>query len=106
MPQFKSSDEKIQTGQLLTYIANNFIYCQRPSREVLKTILEREVKTINGDKKWIEPTLEFAYDEMKWNDPRSMVPVCLQGKDQLLDGTYQESIRKTQMPKKIMDKLK
>jgi energy-coupling factor transporter ATP-binding protein EcfA2 len=77
----------------------NKIYCERPNRDVMKQILEREVKSVEGNESWIEPTLNFCMDELGWNDPRKLIPVCLQGRDRLLDGSYQAAIRKILPPK-------
>ena len=76
----------------------NKIYCDRPDRTVMRQILEREVKSVNGKIDWIEPTLSFCMDKLNWNDPRKLIPVCLQGQDRLLDGTYQQAIMKTLPP--------
>ena len=64
----------------------------------MQQILEREVKSINGDHAWIEPTLSFCMDKLGWNDPRKLIPVCLQGQNKLLDGTYQQALLKTLPP--------
>jgi energy-coupling factor transporter ATP-binding protein EcfA2 len=76
----------------------NKIYCDRPDRSVMQQILEREVKSIKGDDAWIEPTLSFCMDKLGWNDPRKLIPVCLQGQHKLLDGTYQQALLKTLPP--------
>lgn len=78
---------------------SNKIYCPRPDRKILEKILSREIEKSNGKKEWIEPALKFCVDKMGWNDPREIIPVCLQGRDGLLDGSYQESILATQEPK-------
>jgi chromosomal replication initiation ATPase DnaA len=74
------------------------IYCPRPDRETLRRILEREVKKNNGKMEWIEPTLVYCFDQKKWNDPRKLLPVCLCGKDDLLDGSYQKAMEDTATP--------
>lgn len=72
------------------------VYCPRPSREVLRMILEREVgKLSKGDPRWIDPALKYCYDERKITDPRKIIPVCLCGKDKLFDGTYQKALEAT-----------
>lgn len=71
------------------------IYCPRPSRGVLAMILQREVGKVEGDVKWIEPTLTFMYDENGVTDPRKIIPVCLCGKEKLLTGDYQRDLKKT-----------
>lgn len=71
------------------------VYCPRPDKSVLRMILEREIAKVNGDVAWIEPTLAFMCDERLVTDPRKIIPVCLCGKESLLDGTYQNHLRKT-----------
>jgi hypothetical protein len=83
--------DKVMDGALSSRFSNR-IYCPRPSRDILKKILEREVEQVNGNKNWIEPALKYCVDEKKWNDPRKIIPVCLCGKDRLIDGTYQASL--------------
>lgn len=89
--------ERQMEGALYSRFANK-IYCPRPDRSVLKKILTRELKKSNGNLAWIEPALDFCVDKMGWNDPREILPVCLQGQDSLLDGSYQASVMATQCP--------
>jgi hypothetical protein len=91
---------KVMSGALASRFSNQ-VYCPRPDRIILAKILAREVAKIKGDTRWIEPALKFGHDEMNWDDPRKLVPICLQGRDQLLNGSYQEAIRKTQLPKDL-----
>jgi hypothetical protein len=65
----------------------------------MQKILEREILKSNGKTEWIEPTLKFCMDEEEINDPRKIIPICLCGRDDLLDGTYQKAIRETKKPK-------
>src|SRR5690606_192688 len=90
---------KLLAGALASRFSHE-IYFPRPSREVLYKILEREIKKIDGDMKWADKALEFAYDELGIHDPRKILPIALDGKEALMDGSYQESIRKTRRPKK------
>ena len=76
----------------------NKIYCDRPDRNIMQQILEREVKSINGDLAWVEPTLAFCTDKLGWNDPRKLIPVCLQGRERLLDGSYQKALLRVLPP--------
>ena len=85
---------RAMSGALASRFAHE-IYCPRPSRDVMRLILEREVKKVKGKTKWIDPTLKFCYDEQKWDDPRKVIPICLCGRDALLDGSYQKSILET-----------
>lgn len=79
------------------------VYCPRPDRKLLAKILLREVAKVKGKKEWIEPALKFCCDDPDMvkafaNDPRKVVPICLCGKDDLLTGKYQESIKATMPP--------
>lgn len=66
--------------------------CERPDRILMKRILLREVGEIQGKEEWVEPVLEFCYDELskvakfkdKYNDPR-FARSLLAGGDRLLD---------------------
>jgi hypothetical protein len=58
---------------------SNKIYVPRPDRQKLNMILKREVLSIGGDTRWIEPCLEFCHDMLGWDDPRKIIPVCLIG---------------------------
>lgn len=73
------------------------IYCPRPDNVVLRKILERELKKVNGNPDWIDPTIEIC-NKLEVTDPRRAIPICLCGKDRLLDGSYQESIYATLDP--------
>jgi hypothetical protein len=85
---------RAMSGALSSRFAHE-IYCPRPSREVMRLILEREVKKVKGKMKWIDPTLKFCYDEQGWDDPRKVIPICLCGRESLMDGSYQKSILET-----------
>lgn len=86
---------KMMAGALLSRFSSE-IFCPRADRATLARILERDVKKLaNGRLEWIEPTLTFCHDEQRITDPRKLRRVCLSGKDQLLDGSYQVHLRKT-----------
>lgn len=94
----------VMSGALASRFSHQ-IYCPRPSKEVLGKILYREVKKVNGNSDWIQPTLDFCVDEMHDvfdNDPRKIIPICLCGRDDLLDGSYQEAIRQTTEGKHLL----
>lgn len=94
MPLFK----KAMSGALASRFSHK-IYCPRPDRVLMRRILEREVKSVkNGNPAWIDATLDFCMDELKWNDPREIIPICMDGKDRLLDGSYQTAVRATMEP--------
>lgn len=89
---------KAMSGALASRFPNE-IYCPRPSREILSKILSREVEKVKGKQEWVEATLKYCYDNLKWDDPRKLVPICLQGMDSLLDGSYQAALDATRPPK-------
>ena len=95
--------KRVMSGALYSRFANR-IYCPRPTREEMQMILTREIKGMKGgNMSWIEPSLKFCWDEMKWNDPREIIPVCVCGRDRLLDGSYQEAIKATLPPTNEQD---
>jgi AAA domain (dynein-related subfamily) len=63
------------------------VYCPRPGRELLEKILGRKVTLINGNPKWIAPTLDYM-EHVKSYDPRRAIALCLSGRDRWLDMTY------------------
>jgi hypothetical protein len=87
--------KKTESGALLSRFSNE-IYCPRPGRDILAKILEREVRKVKGGREeWIEPTLEFCYDQRRITDPRMLKRVCLCGKDRLITGEYQRDLEET-----------
>ena len=88
--------QKLAFGALASRFANK-IYFNRPTRELLGRILEREVKKIHGNMAWIEPTLDLA-DEIDTTDPREIISLMLCGQDALLDGTFQKEYKWTSPP--------
>ena len=87
---------KLQVGALSSRFANK-IFFKRPSREMLAKILSREIAKVNGDMRWITPTLEMC-DELNITPegPRAIITHCLCGREQLLTGEYQTMLRETQ----------
>lgn len=87
--------KKTDSGALLSRFSNE-IYCPRPGREILEKILKREIEKVKGgDLAWIEPTLEFCFDERGISDPRMLKRVCLCGKERLVSGEYQRDLETT-----------
>ena len=68
------------------------IYCPRPSEEVLKRILTREIESIDGNPAWIQPALNYCINVEKNTDPRRVIAVCLTGRDDLLSGKFQANL--------------
>lgn len=65
-----------------------------PNRALLEKILRREVKLVrNASVKWIEPAILIA-EELGIHDPRKVTAMCLAGGVELMDGTYQEKLRR------------
>lgn len=87
----------VMSGALYSRFQNN-IYCPSPDRVIMQQILEREVKEINGERKWIEPALQFGFDKWGITDPRSIITICTCGADRLLTGDYQKDYEATMHP--------
>lgn len=84
---------KLMSGALSSRCRNEVAF-DRPSRDVLTAILERDIKRMNGDLAWVEPALDFC-EEMKMYDVREVQTHCLCGREMLLTGEYQEMVRAT-----------
>ena len=95
--------KKVMSGALHSRFAHE-IHCPRPDRLTMQKILEREVAKVSGKKAWIEHTLKFCMDEHHVDDPRKVIPICLCGRDDLLNGSYQQAILKTRKPKQESEK--
>lgn len=88
-------------GMLAGALASRFsqeIYCPRPTKLIMQRILEREVARVNGKPEWIPPTLAYCCDLNHIFDPRKVIPVCLCGRDALLDGSYQRHLEAVKRP--------
>jgi hypothetical protein len=85
-------------GGALASRFSNKIYFNYPNRDQMRMILAREIRLMNGRMEWIEPTLKFCMDELKWHDPREIIPICLCGQNALLDGTFQAMKLRTLPP--------
>lgn len=90
--------EKVMSGALASRFSNK-LYCPRPSIEILRKILMREVRDINGNDAWIEPTIEYCEKE-RIRDPRTAITICLCGQDKLLNGTYQQFLKAVSAPER------
>ena len=64
------------------------VYCPKPDEVILRRILEREIDKVGGDPMWITPAIKYA-TEHKIADPRLVTAICLCGRDQLIDNSYQ-----------------
>lgn len=83
----------------------NKLFCPRPNEKVLRQILLREINLRKGNPEWVTPTLDFCHKILEIDDPRSIIPICLMGKDDLLDGSYQKDILQT-MSGELQEKFK
>src|SRR5262249_2584881 len=90
---------KLQAGALASRFSN-VVWFKRPSREMRALILEREVTKVNGDSRWITPTLDHC-EEHSINDPRQIISLCLCGQDLWLNGEYAEMLRSTARPDEV-----
>lgn len=73
------------------------IYFQRPGRDLLWKILEREVKLYpGGDLAWIDPCLDYLEEV---NDPkigpRKAIALCISGGEAWVSGEYAKMLRRT-----------
>lgn len=69
------------------------IYCPRPNAATLRKILMREIESMDGDPKWVEPALRYCIDVENNTDPRRVIAVCLTGRDDLLTGKFQDNLK-------------
>lgn len=85
--------EKLAAGALSSRFALQLAF-NRPTREILWRILDREIRRVGGDLRWIEPALDFAED-IELTDPRKIIAITVTGREKLLDGSYQSMIMRT-----------
>lgn len=89
--------KKVMDGALASRFSHK-VWCPRPSKEVLRRILRREVEKIGGDHAWIEPAVDWCVDIEGTNDPRRVTTVCISGREQLLTGAYQRLLSEVADP--------
>lgn len=85
--------QRLQAGALASRFANKLTF-KHPSRDLLELILDREIRKVKGNEKWIEPTLDYCEDQ-GITDPRSVAAICLCGREMLLTGEYQAMMADT-----------
>ncbi len=88
--------EKLQAGALSSRFSNR-VWFKRPSEELLRRILAREIAKVDGDEAWIEPVVDYAR-EKNIDDPRMIAALCLCGRDGWLDGTFHKMLGDTDKP--------
>ena len=95
--------QKMLAGALYSRFQND-IYCGPPSASMMRQILQREVKAVNGNLDWIDAALEFALDEWLLTDPREVINICVCGGDRLLDGSFQQDYNATKNPRALEER--
>lgn len=85
--------EKIAYGALASRFSNT-IHFQRPNKDMLRMILEREINKIQGDYSWIDPTLDYCQAQ-DITDPRKVIALCLTGASDWITGEYQMMLKDT-----------
>ena len=75
------------------------IYFQRPDRDLLYKILEREVKAYpGGNLAWIDPCLDY-FEDLRTVDPevgpRKAIALCISGGDAWITGEYAKMLHRT-----------
>jgi len=90
--------EKAQAGSLASRFTHK-VFCPKPSRKCLESILEREVEANGGSKEWIAPTLDYTIGVEGSHDPRRAIAVCMSGRNRLLNGSYQKALRSINPPR-------
>jgi hypothetical protein len=93
-----SKFKKIASGALHSRFATPIKF-GRPSPQVMRMILEREIQKLidaggQGNMGWIDPAIKFA-DEMGVKDPRRVIALCLNGKDRWFDGSFEADCKAT-----------
>jgi hypothetical protein len=84
---------RLKAGALASRFSN-FIFFQRPNRDQLGLILQREILKVDGDFAWIEPTLDYCLSQ-DITDPRSVIAIAMCGREMLVTGEYQEMLAAT-----------
>lgn len=88
----KAHFDKLLKGALSSRFANK-VYCPVPTRSCLEKILHRDVTAKNGNVEWIKPALDYCLDVEQTTNSRRALAVCLGGRDKLLTGDYQRSLK-------------
>lgn len=81
--------DRMLEGALSSRFKNKW-NCPRPDPTILKQILLRDIHENGGDEAWVQPCLELA-EKVKTDDPR-LVLAFLDGRERLLDKTYQKDL--------------
>lgn len=88
--------EGIMSGALASRFANP-CWFKRPSEDVIRKILAREIADVDGDFGWIDNVVAYARDK-DITDPRVITALALCGGDGWLTGEYEKVLRDTDRP--------
>lgn len=88
--------EGIMSGALASRFANP-CWFKRPSEDVIRKILTREIADVDGDYAWIGPVMAYV-NAKEISDPRVIVALALCGADGWLDGSYERMLKDTDRP--------
>jgi hypothetical protein len=92
-----ASLQKFHDGALWSRFTHK-MQCPRPSRELMREILLKEVaERPDGNPAWADKALEFGWEVLKTNDPREIIGL-LDGRDRLLTGEYQKDYLAVRRP--------
>jgi hypothetical protein len=86
--------QNFRNGVLWSRFAHH-LHCARPSRDLMWRILMDKVMNSRGNPQWVDKVLEFSFDLVPKitgkpiDDPRAICGL-LDGKNRLLDGSYQK----------------
>lgn len=84
--------------------------CVRPSRQIMTEILygmieHRRKKGYSANKAWVKAAIDYAFDKVHNNDPR-FIKSLLEGKDNLLNGSYFKDLEDIQRAYEIAESAK
>ena len=90
--------QSMQSGALASRFGPPIVYT-RPSDDMMRQILMANLKPVGLDthknaSKWIDSTLDWCH-KVDNLDPRYAISVCMNGQDDLLNGTYQADLEAT-----------
>lgn len=92
--------DKAMAGALSSRFALK-LHCPRPSREIHKQILTREIERFDGNIAWANKAIDLA-DELGTTDPRMVTALCMVGGEDLLSGEFQRRLKNvTKLPKVV-----
>jgi hypothetical protein len=88
--------QNFRKGALWSRFPNRF-FCPRPSKGLVRRILEDRVARLCGDPAWVDCVMAFAYDTVpKWTgrplDDVRQIEALLDGRERLMTGDYQRDV--------------